>query len=210
MFKKVLAIAPHTDDVELGAGATLAHFVSEGVDLHVAVFSTARDSLPEGHDPDTLTKEFREAMAILGVPEENISVFNFPVRRLSYFRQDVLEILVQLRDKIKPDCVLVPSTSDLHQDHQVLSSEGLRAFKYVTMFGYELPWNHINFSAQTFVRVTSQEMDIKIAMLSCYKSQIIQNKKYFDPSFIRSLAVVRGVQINGEFAEAFEVLRFVI
>jgi len=210
MFKKILALGPHTDDIELGAGATLSRMIESNSDVNVAVFSTAKESLEPGSDPDLLKKECDIAMRRLGVQSENITIFEFPVRKLKESRQEVLEILVNLRNQIIPDCVLVPSTTDLHQDHQVLSEEGLRAFKFTTMLGYELPWNHIDFSAQAFIKLDKRDIENKIDVLSCYKSQIAKNKKYFNPDFISSLATVRGVQINTDFAESFEVLRLVL
>ena len=37
--KKILVIAPHADDVELGCGATVAKLVDEQKDVYYAVFS---------------------------------------------------------------------------------------------------------------------------------------------------------------------------
>lgn len=46
--KKVLVLAPHTDDAELGCGASIARFIEEGSDILVAAFSSAEESLPVG------------------------------------------------------------------------------------------------------------------------------------------------------------------
>jgi len=48
----------------------------------------------------------------------------------------------------------------------------------------------------------------KIEALNCYESQ--RCRAYFDDDFIQSLARTRGVQINASYAEAFEVIRWVI
>lgn len=45
MKKKVLVLAPHTDDAELGCGGSIAKFVEEGREVHVVSFSIAEDSL---------------------------------------------------------------------------------------------------------------------------------------------------------------------
>ena len=39
-MKKVLVLAPHTDDGELGCGGTVARLLEEGCEVHFAVFST--------------------------------------------------------------------------------------------------------------------------------------------------------------------------
>ena len=206
-FDRVLVLAPHTDDAELGCGGTIARLVEEGSEVHVAAFSTAEESLPPGMPTDTLRNEFLHAMPILGVPMENLYVYGFPVRKLSYHRQEVLEELVNLRNKIHPDLVLLPSGNDLHQDHQVVHAEGLRAFKDLSVLGFELPWNHISFSAQAFFRLEVRHIEKKWEALTYYQSQIDIERSYFSKEFMLGLARLRGTQVKHPLAEAFEVLR---
>jgi LmbE family N-acetylglucosaminyl deacetylase len=137
-------------------------------------------------------------------------VYEYPVRKLSYFRQEVLEDLVQLRRELQPDLVLLPSGNDVHQDHQVLHAEGLRAFKDKSVLGYELPWNHITFSAQAFVELETRHIERKWQALQMYRSQMDLGRSYFTKEFIEGLAKVRGTQVKAQWAEAFEVLRVVL
>jgi len=206
-FQKALVLAPHTDDAELGCGGTIARLLEEGVDVHVAAFSTAEESLPPGFPSDTLRNEFLQAMLFIGVPKSNLYVYEFPVRKLSYHRQEVLEELVALRRSIGPDLIFIPSGHDLHQDHQVVHAEGLRAFKDLSVLGYELPWNHISFSAQAFFRLEDRHLDKKWEALCFYKSQLDIERLYFSKDFLVGLARLRGTQVKHPLAEAFEVLR---
>ncbi len=206
-LNRVLVLAPHTDDAELGCGGTLVRMLENGVEVHVAAFSTARASLPPGSDPDLLRKEFNAAMDLLEIPGQQRYIYDYQVRKLNYSRQEVLEELVKLKKEIQPEMVLLPSGSDLHQDHQVVYNEGLRAFKDITVWGYELPWNHITFSAQAFVTLTKSQIDKKWEILKLYESQVEKNRNYFTEEFIKGLAKVRGVQVKSEYAEAFEVIR---
>ena len=206
-MEKILVLAPHTDDAELGCGGTMARFHAEGKEIYVAAFSTARASLPEGANPDMLRNEFLAAMEILGIPPEKLFVYDYKVRMLSYHRQEVLEEMIKLRNLIQPDLVLLPSGSDLHQDHEVVYNEGLRAFKQTSIWGYELPWNHVSFSTQAFVKLSQVHLDMKWKMMTTYESQFQKQRAYFTKEFIQGLAQVRGVQINEKFAEAFEVVR---
>jgi N-acetylglucosamine malate deacetylase 1 len=206
-IKRLLVLAPHTDDAELGCGGTIARFLEEGVEVSVLAFSTATESLPPGSPPTLLRDEFFQAMATIGVKPELAIAKDYPVRRLSSHRQDVLEDLVQMRRKFQPDMVLLPSGSDLHQDHQVVYAEGLRACKDLTVWGYELPWNHITFSAQAFVVLQRRHVESKWRALRAYESQIDISRPYFNEKFIEGVAHMRGVQVKAEFAEAYEVLR---
>lgn len=204
---RVLVLAPHTDDAELGCGGTIARLLEEGAHISIAVFSTAEESRPPDAPAGMLRDEFANAMRIMGVPEKQLFIYDYPVRRLSYYRQEVLEELVRLRRAVAPTAVLLPASSDLHQDHQVVHIEGLRAFKDLTLWGYELPWNHVSFSAEAFVCLQERHLMRKWEALCAYKSQLQLQRPYFERDFIWGLARVRGVQVRAEYAEAYEVLR---
>jgi N-acetylglucosamine malate deacetylase 1 len=208
LMQRILVLAPHTDDAELGCGGSIVRLLESNRDVYIAAFSTAEESLPLNASPSTLRDEFFEATRLAGIPQKNVFVYGYAVRRLSYFRQDVLEELVKLRREINPDMVLLPSGRDLHQDHQVVYAEGLRAFKDITVWGYELPWNHITFSAQAFVTLERHHLEAKWRILEAYRSQLVDlGRSYFSWEFIEALARVRGTQVKAEYAEAFEVVR---
>jgi LmbE family N-acetylglucosaminyl deacetylase len=146
-------------------------------------------------------------MQTLGVDVGRTYVRDYPVRKFSHRRQELLDELVQLRQKIKPDVVFVTSSTDVHQDHQVLHNEALRTFKDNTLWGYELPWNSLRFTPQAFVTLEWGHLDRKWAALQAYKSQIELRRPYFSKEFIQGLAIVRGMQVRAQYAEAFEVVR---
>ena len=208
LMKRILVLAPHTDDAELGCGASIVRMLENDREVYIAAFSTAEESLPPGALPTTLRDEFFAATQLAGLSREHVFVYGYPVRRLSYYRQEVLEELIKLRHQLNPDMVLLPSGRDLHQDHQVVHAEGLRAFKDLTVWGYELPWNHITFSAQAFVTLERRHIEAKWRILKAYHSQLTElNRTYFSWEFVEALARVRGTQVKAEYAEAFEVVR---
>lgn len=207
-MENVLVLAPHTDDGELGCGGTIAKFIEDGRKVFCAAFSIAEDSVPDGFEKDALRYEFTEAMRLLGLPDENLFIYGFKVRHFPQYRQQILEEIIKLRNKVNPTIVLIPSPNDIHQDHQVIAAEGLRAFKKISVLGYELPWNNIVFETRSFVKLERRHIEKKIQALSCYKTQ--KHRTYLDENFIRSLAKIRGTQFESEYAEAFEVLRFVV
>ena len=208
MFKRILVLAPHTDDGEVGCGGSIHRFLGEGSEVYYAAFSSARKSLRSGLPPETLENEAKEATRVLGIPPENLLLFNFAVREFPKYRQEILEELIKLRDKIAPDLIFVPSPTDIHQDHQVIANEALRAFKKVTILGYEEPWNNTVFVTRNFIKLKRIDVKIKVEALKCYRSQT--HRTYLTENFVWSLASVRGTQIENEYAEAFEVLRFIM
>jgi len=207
MDDRVVVLAPHTDDGELGCGGSIAKFIENGYDVYYVAFSSARQSLPEGYPDDTLVKEVKAATKILGIKPENLILYDYEVRKFSYVRQDILEDLVKLKKELDPDLVLIPSINDLHQDHQTVANEALRAFKETSILSYELPWNNIAFRTEGFIPLEKRHIDKKMQALREYKSQ--RHRAYLNESFIYGLARARGVQIKKDYAEAFEVVRYV-
>src|SRR5699024_3383581 len=96
---------------------------------------------------------------------DNIILFDFHIRKLKDYRLFILEELIIIRTAVKPDLVLIASSQYVHQDHQVVQKEGLRAFKNTSLLGYDLPWNHITFSAQAFIRIDYDDIDCKWSCL---------------------------------------------
>lgn len=202
-FDKVLMLAPHTDDAELGAGGTIARLVQGGAAVTSVAFSDCRESVPEGFPPDVLRHETVKAHAALGVKDARVLDFN--VRFFPRDRQEILETIVRLSREIEPDLVLVPMRSDIHQDHQVISQEGIRGCKRATILGYELPWNNLELANQMFVQISESQLEQKVAALAAYESQGF--RPYTNRQTLASLAHIRGLQGGYALAETFEVIR---
>lgn len=205
-FKNVLVLAPHTDDGELGAGGAIAKLIENGAKVTYVAFSIAEESVPEGFPKDILETEVTNATKELGI--QNLIVFKYKVRRLNYSRQEILENLIDLKKNNDFDLVFLPSLKDLHQDHNTIAQEGLRAFKRTTILGYELIWNNLSFDTQCFVKLDKKHVESKVNALKSYSSQGFRD--YLSSDFIFSLAKTRGIQIGTEYAEAFEVIRLIL
>jgi len=213
MFSKILVLAPHTDDGELGCGGaiakfSIAKFLDDGMDVHYAAFSVAEDSVPDGFPKDILEIEVKKAIGVLGIPKSNLHIYRYGVRTFSYHRQEILEDIISLRHDLQPDLIFIPSLNDLHQDHKVIAEEAIRAFKKFTILGYEEPWNNISFNTISFIPLEDRHIQKKIEALKCYDTQ--KYRSYLNEDFITSLARTRGTQIEVKYAEAFEVIRWVM
>lgn len=207
-FKKVLILAPHTDDGEFGCGGTINRLIEEGAEVYYAAFSACQQSVLKEFPSDILITEVKIATQRLGIKPENLRLFDYDVRTFNYRRQEILETLIKLKSEIKPDLVLMPSVNDIHQDHYTIAFEGIRAFKFSTILCYEMPWNNFTFNTTTFFTLQEHHLKAKTEALSAYRSQ--QHRPYANEDFIRSLATIRGVQIDTKYAEVFEVIRWII
>ena len=119
-----------------------------------------------------------------------------------------MDKLILIRKEFDPDLVFLPCSQDIHQDHHVIYQEGIRAFKYSSIFGYELPQNTFAFNHVGFIGLNNNIIKRKISAMLNYESQKFRD--YSSENFIRSLAIIRGLQCGKEYAEAFEVIRLII
>ena len=152
--------------------------------------------------------EVKNATQKLGINKENLFIYKHQVRKLNYNRQLILEELILLKKKINPDIIFMPTVNDIHQDHYTVAQEGLRAFKDRTILGYELIWNNISFNTTSFITLEKKHIQAKVDALKEYKSQ--NSRAYMSQEFIFSLAKSRGVQIGADYAECFEIMRWVM
>ena len=103
--------------------------------------------------------------------------------------------------------VYLPCVHDIHQDHGTVSAEGIRAFKNVSILGYEMPWNNLTFDTSGFVVLSETDIRKKADAMNEYGSQV--SRAYTSREFLHCLARTRGTQIGAEYAEAFQVIRWV-
>lgn len=206
--QRILVLAPHTDDGEFGCGGTVARFNREGRAVHYVAFSAAEKSVPPEYPSDILRGELLQAADRLGLPRKRVRCLDFDLREFPRDRQRLLDAMIGIRRELEPDLVLLPSSYDTHQDHATVYAEGVRAFKHVSLMGYEVPWNNLSFDTTAFVFLEEDDVARKVEALRCYKSQA--NRPYANEVFVRALARTRGTQIGAEYAEAFQVVRLVL
>lgn len=201
--QKVLFLGAHLDDIELGAGGTLYSILhSPHPPIEVLCVTLAPDR--SGKYPH-LEEEHHKSMDILGVPKEKRQIGNFPYRRLSEKRQEVLDLLWQLQESFKPDIVFTHSRRDVHQDHQVIVQEALRAFRKQTILGFEITRSSYEFHPQLIIPLSYEAVQRKKEAISQYKSY--EHRYYMQPHIVEAQARYHGLLCMEEYGEGFEVLR---
>ena len=199
-MNKILVISPHPDDMTLGCGGTISRFIEEGKEVWCVVLSW----LDQGFN----MAEIENSFLTLGLKRENLIIWNYPVRRFNEYRQEILEDFVKLRTKIAPELVLCHSTDDKHQDHEIARQEAYRAFKWNSIWGYELPWNTRHFKADIFVSLYRRNIERKIKALNCLESQ--RARQYYDPKRREANAIAMGEKVGQDFCEVFESISQII
>jgi len=200
--KKILAIAPHLDDIELGVGGTI-HKLKDDNEIHYLGLS-----MPPLVKRDSFMEEFWESAKHLGFSKERMTLKDYDPRDLFKDRMEILQLFYDTNMALKPDIVFVPNSQDIHQSHQVAHQEARRAFKFSTILGYELPWNSMSFSMDLFIELDQENVDAKQASINSFESQ--KSRLFFSNDIITDLAKLRGKQIGKDYAECFEVTRIIL
>lgn len=194
---KILCVGSHPDDIELGCAGMITKMKAEAFGYVATLNSQRFISLG-------MKKELKEAWQILGIKQTSLAQEH---QGRNFDRQKILDDLILLRNKIKPDLVITHGANEIHQDHRVLYEESVRAFKHSSILGYTFPWNELSNNYQYYCTLSAHEVDNKIKALACYRTQ--KHRPYFNEDYQRSLLINNGLRVNKPFAEAFELIRWI-
>ena len=200
--RKILFLGAHPDDIELGCGALLHHIVNRTEVLCVTLSDNQKNP-----DLQNVKNEHYQSMTVLGVPEDQIVLGPFTTRVFPDSRQEILEYFLKLRRDFKPDLIFVHSKQDVHQDHNTMTDEALRAFRGITVLGFDVVRSSYDFFPHFLVEVTEEDVNKKIEALSCYETY--RDRYYFNNELTRSIMVRHGALAERPFAEGFDILRIV-
>jgi len=146
-------------------------------------------------------------MKILGVPEDKIVFGPFITRIFPDARQDILEYFLKLRRDFVPDLIFTHSKQDVHQDHNTMTDEALRAFRGITVLGFDVVRSSHGFFPHFLVEVSEEDVNAKIKALAEYETY--RDRYYFNAELTRSIMVRHGALAECPFAEGFDILRIV-
>ena len=200
--KKVLFLGAHPDDIELGCGALLSNIADKSEVRCVTLSDNQSNPALAG-----LVEEHYASMAILGIGKDSVVVEKFETRNFPRDRQQILEFLYELSVQFQPELVFVHTRADIHQDHQVVTDEALRAFRGVSVLGFDVLRSSYGFFPHFLVNVDEQDVERKLNALSAYETY--SQRYYFDPEVVRAALVRHGALAERPYAEGFDILRIV-
>ncbi len=200
--KHVLFLGAHPDDIELGCGA-LIHHIAPICDMLCVTLSDNQKN-PLLHN---VVDEAHKSMAVLGVPRDRVLFGPFTTRVFPEERQQILEYFLQLRRDFKPDIIFVHSRQDVHQDHLTMTEEALRAFRGITVLGFDVVRSSYGFFPHFLIGVDEKDVEAKIKALAQYETY--RDKYYFNCELTRSILIRHGALAELPFAEGFDILRIV-
>jgi len=200
--KRVLFLGAHPDDIELGCGALLHHIVGQTDVLCVTLSDNQTNP-----NLKNVRDEHYKSMAVLGLPNEKIVFGPFTTRVFPNARQEILEYFLNIRKDFKPDLIFTHSRQDVHQDHNTMTDEALRAFRGITVLGFDVVRSSYGFFPHFLVEITEEDANKKIEALAEYETY--RDRYYFNSELTRSIMVRHGALAECPFAEGFDILRIV-
>jgi LmbE family N-acetylglucosaminyl deacetylase len=220
-MRRVVAFAPHPDDLELGAGATLARLIREGAEVHWVIATdgsvgTTRADMAPAELRRIRAAEQEAAMAILG--GRHLMWLGLPDMQLEPRRAELRRLVYRTIRALAPDIVMAPDPwlpYESHPDHRTL---GL----VVAEAASQCPFPHIESEAgppvnapavafygtawpNTFVDVT-ETFSLKVQALAAHQSQYPPPMDELIGFYSRTLAEGYGRERGVALAEAFKVL----
>jgi LmbE family N-acetylglucosaminyl deacetylase len=209
---KVLCIAAHPDDAEMGMGGTIAKHAETEDEIHILTCT-----LGGVHgDPATRMKEAQQGARTLGVREEMLHFLDYPITKLNKPSKEFTVVLNDFIAELSPERIYVHSPHDYHQVHvtigrtllKLAESENLRQ-----LLCYEVNSSTSrDFKPDAFVDIT-EYIELKVQSVLAHKSQ--SARLYTQPNVVRSLCNIRyarekvGTDPNG-MAEAFSIAKYLI
>jgi LmbE family N-acetylglucosaminyl deacetylase len=194
----VLCLGAHSDDIEIGVGATLLTMIERGIHLEVqwCVLCGAGDR----------EREARASAAdfLLGSTRANIEVMAFKDGFFPEQGEAIKSWFEVLKTRINPDVILTHRRDDAHQDHREVSRLTWNTFRDHCILEYEVPkWDGDMGRPNLYVPVVARTLQRKIDLLMRhFESQ--RSKQWFDAETFRGLARLRGMECRApeSYAEA--------
>jgi LmbE family N-acetylglucosaminyl deacetylase len=200
-----LIISPHVDDEVLGCGGILNN-------THVVLHCGLSEN--QLHGKNNFSREFRlaefkEIEALTGCSSK---LLDHPVN--NYSCNELIKDFEEIINTIKPDKLYLASPS-YNQDHKAAYDAALIAlrphdinFFVKKVLVYEQPqdfWDsgRPEFKPNYFIPIN---IDKKTELYKKLNSQV---RGHRSTDHIKTIAKLRGMQINVDYAESFEILRWV-
>jgi len=197
--KRVLCLGAHSDDIEIGCGATVLQMVehSKSIEFYWLVLCS---------NPTRAEEAKRSANVFLeGVRNKTITVKSFRDGFLPYLGPPVKECFEELKKVFTPDVIFTHCRHDLHQDHRLVCELTWNTFRDHLILEYEIPKYDADLrSPNFFVPLSEIHARKKVKTLVRYfKTQ--HNKHWFSEELFYGLMRLRATEaaFSSRYAEAF-------
>ncbi|MDR0920003.1 MAG: PIG-L family deacetylase [Oscillospiraceae bacterium] len=221
---KILTIAAHPDDEILGCGGFINRLTDSKDVAECLILATGATSRHTKENEESekeiilLHNNAKEATSTIGYSE--IYFEKFPDNRMDDVDLlDIIKIIENHIEKIKPDMILTHHCNDLNIDHKITFQAVITAcrpmagsyvkkilsFETPSATEWQFPYHKNSFAPNVFIDIT-ENLEIKLKALSHYESEMRDTPHPRSNEKIRALAEYRGGIIGVKYAEAYELI----
>lgn len=196
---RVLALGCHSDDIELGCGATLLALTRARPDVEVTwvVFVADGERADEAR---------ASASRFLGsAARAEVVVHGFRDGFLPYVGADVKDVFEELKGGDDPQVVFTHTRFDLHQDHRLLCELTWNTFRDHLILEYEIPKYDGDLGTPNLFVPVARELAEEKARLVQEGFPTQSDKHWFEAEVFLGLMRIRGMESRSPsgYAEAF-------
>ena len=196
--RRVLAIGAHSDDIEIGCGATLLTLQRER-ELEVTWVVLGAAGVRE-QEARASSEAFLASASVRTLEFHGFRDGYFP-----YVGGEVKDVFEELKARLDPDLIFTHMRNDLHQDHRLVCELTWNTWRDHLILEYEIPkYDGDLGSPNVFVPISTELAQEKVQLLaSGFGSQ--SGKHWFDEELFLGLMRVRGMEARSptRYAEAF-------
>jgi LmbE family N-acetylglucosaminyl deacetylase len=208
---KVLAIAGHADDIELGAGGAILRHSDLGDEVTLLLITHSEYGDYNGNlirSKEVAESEAKEAADIMGI--KNILCLNYETKKVLY-TVELIEDINRIIDNMNPDIIYTHWDGDANQDHSAISRATVIAGRNVSrILMYRSNWNQTTKSFKgNFIVDISKYMEDKIRAINAHKSEVSKRGPTWVEYFTNQNRNT-GIEIKSSYAEDFEIVKWVM
>lgn len=203
----VLCLGAHSDDIEIGVGATLLTLLARGIQLEVKWCVLSSGGGSRENEARASASDF-----LADAARTDIEVLNFKDGLFPEQGETIKSWFEKLKLRTNPDIIFTHRRDDAHQDHRTVCRLTWNTFRDHSIFEYEVPkWDGDIGQPNTYVPVSTIALQRKIDLLTKHFATQ-RSKHWFDAETFRGLARLRGMECRAleNYAEAFFVRKFVL
>lgn len=177
---RIVVVAPHPDDEVIGCGGLIARLVGMGNAPQIVVLTGGEGShagcckLSDKDIKDARRRLTRDALFILGVPNQNIHELDYPDGGISFGNKQTDE-LKKLINQIQPQTVFVPHWGEGWPDHvktaeivKSLTQPGTIIYEYCVWMWYYNVWRGLDWKNAAVLKMSPEEHVLKLRAMDAY------------------------------------------
>lgn len=209
---RYMFVVAHPDDEVLGAGAFIHKVIKNGDEVCVVILNADYEKTR-----NEMFNDIQKSHDILGIT--NSALFSY--RNMGFYNENHRDMVESIENEIRtfrPDFIFTHYEKDLHSDHAITSmvtqqaarlwQRHSRGHKVKGLYFMEVlsstNWGGNDFKPDTYVDVEPEDMEAKVAALTCYQNVVRPDPHPRSINNIYALAHMRGADIGYLSAEAFK------